>query len=62
MTWQVEELLEPRALEGHEPKENCRWPSTRDFEIEGDRYSLLSYSKGGGNRAAKIPAIGREPR
>jgi hypothetical protein len=60
--WQVEELPGARARKGEELRRKCQWPSTRDFEIEGRRYSLRSCSKGGRNKAAKVVGNGTLPR
>jgi hypothetical protein len=52
----------PEFGKGDGPRGECRWPSTRDFELEGGRYSLLGYAKAGGNGVAKVPENGRERR
>jgi hypothetical protein len=52
----------PELGKGDKPRRECRWPSTRDFKLEGGRYSLLGYAKAGGNGVAKVLENGREPR
>jgi len=45
--WQVEELLGARARNRGRTKEKVTVTIYERFEIEGRRYSLRSYSKGG---------------